>query len=118
MKEVNDTLGDLQLLGVSHDVPLPELVLVGDQSSGKSSLMSALARLNLPTSSGICTRCPFHIHMRPSRDSHWSVSNMQQRLSVILIIFDDSIVSSQDRCLRGICVLYEFLKVRDQDENH
>ncbi|KAI1817955.1 P-loop containing nucleoside triphosphate hydrolase protein [Poronia punctata] len=72
MKEVNDTLGDLQLLGVSHDVPLPELVLVGDQSSGKSSLMSALARLDLPTSSGICTRCPFHIHMKPSKDNRWS----------------------------------------------
>ncbi|KAI0396336.1 P-loop containing nucleoside triphosphate hydrolase protein [Xylariaceae sp. FL0594] len=79
MKEVNDILGDLQLLGVSHDVPLPELVLVGDQSSGKSSLMSALARLNLPTSSGVCTRCPFHIHMRASKDLHWSCTvSLQQ----------------------------------------
>ncbi|KAI0458702.1 P-loop containing nucleoside triphosphate hydrolase protein [Xylaria acuta] len=79
LKECNDTLGDIQLLGVSHVAVLPELVLVGDQSSGKSSLMSALARLNLPTSSGICTRCPFHIRMSSSEDSHWSCTvSLQQ----------------------------------------
>ncbi|KAI0150428.1 P-loop containing nucleoside triphosphate hydrolase protein [Xylariaceae sp. FL1272] len=69
LKACNDTLGELQLLGIDH-ATLPELVLVGDQSSGKSSLMSALAQLDLPTSSGICTRCPFHIHMSSSKDTH------------------------------------------------
>ncbi|KAI1155192.1 P-loop containing nucleoside triphosphate hydrolase protein [Nemania diffusa] len=79
IKEYNDALGDIQVLGVSHVAVLPELVLVGDQSSGKSSLMSALARLNLPTSSGICTRCPFHIRMSSSKDSHWSCTiSLQQ----------------------------------------
>ncbi|KAI0548803.1 P-loop containing nucleoside triphosphate hydrolase protein [Xylaria curta] len=79
LKECNDTLSGIQLLGVSHVAVLPELVLVGDQSSGKSSLMSALARLDLPTSSGICTRCPFHINMCSSKDSHWSCTvSLQQ----------------------------------------
>ncbi|KAI0406113.1 P-loop containing nucleoside triphosphate hydrolase protein [Xylaria palmicola] len=59
LKECNDTLADIQLLGVSHVVDLPELVLVGDQSSGKSTLMSALARLN--------------------KDSHWSCTVSLQR---------------------------------------
>ncbi|KAL3962863.1 hypothetical protein ACCO45_004386 [Purpureocillium lilacinum] len=70
LKECNDTLGELQQLGVSHDVQLPELVLVGDQSTGKSSLMSGLANLDLPRSEGTCTRCPLHI--RVSRNSDWS----------------------------------------------
>ena len=70
LKECNDTLGELQQLGVSHDVQLPELVLVGDQSAGKSSLMSGLANLDLPRSEGTCTRCPLHI--RVSRNSDWS----------------------------------------------
>ena len=55
---------------MSHDVQLPELVLVGDQSAGKSSLMSGLANLDLPRSEGTCTRCPLHI--RVSRNSDWS----------------------------------------------
>lgn len=70
LKACNDTLGELQQLGVSHDVQLPELVLVGDQSAGKSSLMSGLANLDLPRSEGTCTRCPLHI--RVSRNNHWS----------------------------------------------
>ena len=70
LKECNDTLGELQQLGVSHDVQLPELVLVGDQSAGKSSLMSGLANLDLPRSDGACTRCPLHI--RVSRNTEWS----------------------------------------------
>lgn len=70
LKACNDVLGELQSLGVSHDVPLPELVLVGDQSAGKSSVMSGLANLALPRSEGTCTRCPLHI--RVSAHSDWS----------------------------------------------
>ncbi|KAH9887829.1 P-loop containing nucleoside triphosphate hydrolase protein [Xylariomycetidae sp. FL2044] len=71
-KGLNDHLGSLQKLGLQNLVTLPELVLVGDQSSGKSSLMSAIARLDLPRSSGICTRCPFHIHLSSTKDAQWS----------------------------------------------
>lgn len=62
LKKFNDTLSSLQQMGVQHDVNnLPELVLVGDQSSGKSSLMSAISQIILPRSDGVCTRCPIHM---------------------------------------------------------
>ncbi|KAI0168919.1 P-loop containing nucleoside triphosphate hydrolase protein [Hypoxylon sp. FL1284] len=78
-KACNDTLGDLQTLGVSHVAALPELVLVGDQSSGKSSLMSGLARVNLPRSAGVCTRCPLHIRLISSHNDRWSCTvSLQQ----------------------------------------
>ncbi|KAK3315788.1 P-loop containing nucleoside triphosphate hydrolase protein [Apodospora peruviana] len=70
LKVINDALGELQARGINHVANLPELVLVGDQSSGKSSLMSAIAGLSLPRSSGTCTRCPLHI--RISRADEWS----------------------------------------------
>ncbi|KAI1341035.1 P-loop containing nucleoside triphosphate hydrolase protein [Xylariaceae sp. FL0016] len=72
LKACNDTLGDLQQLGVSHVAELPELVLVGDQSAGKSSLMSGLARVDLPRSAGVGTRCPLHIRLIGSNNAHWS----------------------------------------------
>lgn len=78
LKAHNDTLGELQGLGVSHDVPLPELVLVGDQSAGKSTIMSGLASLDLPRSDGTCTRCPLHI--RVSRNSSWSCRISLQKM--------------------------------------
>ncbi|KAK4228674.1 P-loop containing nucleoside triphosphate hydrolase protein [Podospora fimiseda] len=70
VKDINDALGELQARGIQHVVNLPELVLVGDQSSGKSSLMSALAGVSLPRSTGTCTRCP--IHIRISKADDWS----------------------------------------------
>ncbi|CAN8097719.1 unnamed protein product [Discula destructiva] len=69
LKKFNDTLGSLQQLGIHHDTPLPELILVGDQSSGKSSLMSAISQIILPRKDGVCTRCP--IHIRLSSDTAW-----------------------------------------------
>ena len=38
LKACNDTLGNLQHMGIQHVATLPELVLVGDQSAGKSSV--------------------------------------------------------------------------------
>lgn len=70
LKDCNDTLAELQQLGIQHVAQLPELVMVGDQSAGKSSLMSGLAELDLPRSGGVCTRCP--IHIRLSRHDRWS----------------------------------------------
>ncbi|KAI0105017.1 dynamin family protein [Nemania sp. FL0031] len=72
LRAFNNTVGNLQQLGVSHVAELPELVLVGDQSAGKSSLMSGLARVDLPRSAGVGTRCPLHIRLIDSSNAHWS----------------------------------------------
>ncbi|OIW25462.1 P-loop containing nucleoside triphosphate hydrolase protein, partial [Coniochaeta ligniaria NRRL 30616] len=72
LKEVNDTLGTLQSLGIQHVASLPELVLVGDQSAGKSSIMSAIAGLDLPHNTGVCTRCPVHIRLSRAVGSDWN----------------------------------------------
>jgi hypothetical protein len=72
LKEVNDTLGTLQSLGIQHVASLPELVLVGDQSAGKSSIMSAIAGLNLPHNTGVCTRCPVHIRLSRATGTDWT----------------------------------------------
>ena len=61
VKDCNDVLAELQQLGLREFAKLPNLVMVGDQSAGKSSLMSGLAELDLPRSGGVCTRCPIHI---------------------------------------------------------
>ncbi|KAL8312520.1 hypothetical protein RB597_002915 [Gaeumannomyces tritici] len=63
---LGETLGELQTLGIQHVAALPSLVLVGDQSSGKSTLMSGIAGISLPQSDGMCTRCPLHIRLAKS----------------------------------------------------
>ncbi|TYH32698.1 hypothetical protein ES332_D13G007200v1 [Gossypium tomentosum] len=65
-----DVIDRLRLLMVMKEgIQLPTIVVVGDQSSGKSSVLESLAGVNLPRSQGICTRVPLIIklqnHARP-----------------------------------------------------
>lgn len=51
---------------VGHHIDLPQIVVVGDQSSGKSSVLEGLTRLPFPRDSGLCTRFATQITFRRS----------------------------------------------------
>ncbi|TYG35736.1 hypothetical protein ES288_D13G006400v1 [Gossypium darwinii] len=60
-----DVIDRLRLLMVMKEgIQLPTIVVVGDQSSGKSSVLESLAGVNLPRSQGICTRVPLIIRLQ------------------------------------------------------
>src|ERR1700722_19341102 len=63
MKPMVLALNRLSHCGVGSiaDVSVPQVVLVGDQSTGKSSLVEALAQIRVPRGAGTCTRCPLEI---------------------------------------------------------
>ncbi|KAK4500881.1 hypothetical protein PRZ48_009073 [Zasmidium cellare] len=42
--------------GAGEHVDIPQIIVIGDQSSGKSSVLSGLLRKDLPRDSGLCTR--------------------------------------------------------------
>ncbi|CAF1027258.1 unnamed protein product [Adineta steineri] len=55
------------LLSANNDgVNFPNVVVVGDQSSGKSTLLESLSLVELPKGSGIVTRCPLVLRLRKS----------------------------------------------------
>ncbi len=57
IKLLFDTVKDLHKLGLEDlNVPLPKIVVVGDQSAGKSSLVEALSEIKVPRDTGTCTR--------------------------------------------------------------
>ena len=64
----------LRELGVGSDVGLPQLVVVGDQSSGKSSVLEAIMDFPFPRNSGLCTRFATNIILRRSHISSVSIS--------------------------------------------
>lgn len=49
---------------VGEYISLPQLVVVGDQSSGKSSALEGLTKLSFPRDSGLCTRFATQIMFR------------------------------------------------------
>ncbi|KGO38852.1 Dynamin [Penicillium expansum] len=53
---------------VGEHINLPQLVVVGDQSSGKSSVLEGLTKLKFPRNSGLCTRFATQIIFRRAPD--------------------------------------------------
>ncbi|KAK2873168.1 hypothetical protein Q8A67_023065 [Cirrhinus molitorella] len=59
-----DLIDQLRSVGVQKDLALPTIVVIRDQSSGKSSVLEALSGIVLPRGSGIVTRCPLELRLR------------------------------------------------------
>ncbi|XP_016076805.1 PREDICTED: interferon-induced GTP-binding protein Mx2 [Miniopterus natalensis] len=59
-----DLIDSLRALGVEQDLALPAIAVIGDQSSGKSSVLEALSGVPLPRGSGIVTRCPLVLKLK------------------------------------------------------
>ncbi|XP_073473355.1 uncharacterized protein [Aquarana catesbeiana] len=67
-----DLIDSLRALGMEKDLALPAIAVVGDQSSGKSSVLEALSGVCLPRGSGIATRCPLELQLKKSpKGSTW-----------------------------------------------
>ncbi|XAR64694.1 Dynamin GTPase [Bertholletia excelsa] len=70
IRPILDAVDRLRLLKVAEEgIQLPTIVVVGDQSSGKSSVLESLAGIDLPRGQGICTRVPLimRLHHHPCR---------------------------------------------------
>ena len=77
-----DAIDRLRLLMVMKEgIQLPTIVVVGDQSSGKSSVLESLAGISLPRSQGICTRVPLIMrlqsHQSPTPELHLEYNGKQ-----------------------------------------
>ncbi|OCT93745.1 MX dynamin-like GTPase 1 L homeolog isoform X1 [Xenopus laevis] len=68
-----DLIDSLRALGVDKDLGLPSIAVIGDQSSGKSSVLEALSGVTLPRGSGIVTRCPLELKLKKAtKSTTWS----------------------------------------------
>lgn len=67
-----DSVDCLRSQGISHYVSLPQIIVCGDQSSGKSSVLEAISGVSFPTKSNLCTRFPTELVLR--KTSHIGVS--------------------------------------------
>ncbi|MED6109958.1 hypothetical protein PIB30_038481 [Stylosanthes scabra] len=65
IRPILDAVENLRRLNIAKEgIQLPSIVVVGDQSSGKSSVLESLAGISLPRGQGICTRVPLVMRLQ------------------------------------------------------
>jgi GTP-binding protein EngB required for normal cell division len=73
-REIMDEIDKLREAGVDQLVELPQIIVVGDQSAGKSSVLEALTEVYFPRASTKCTKFATQIKLRHSNDSSFSAN--------------------------------------------
>eukprot|EP00854_Cymbomonas_tetramitiformis_P012591 gene12591-14880_t len=77
MRSLLDAIDELRVTGVEQDIPIPQIAVMGDQSSGKSSVLEALSGVHFPRGTGLVTKCAVEVRMKrlqPNEDWNASVS--------------------------------------------
>jgi len=82
-----DSIDTLRSQGISHYISLPQIIVCGDQSSGKSSILESISGVAFPVKSNLCTRFPtelvlrkhHHVGVRVSIVPHHTRSDVEKR---------------------------------------
>jgi predicted transport protein len=80
MKNLIKKIQDLSHLGIEdRKITLPKICVVGDQSTGKSSLIEGISEIKVPREEGTCTRCPLEINLSQSDEPWKCVIHLSRR---------------------------------------
>lgn len=72
--ELLDCIDELRLQGIDHLISLPQIIVCGDQSSGKSSVLEAISGVPFPVKGNLCTRFPTELVLRRAAEKSVKVS--------------------------------------------
>ncbi|KAM3521620.1 hypothetical protein MY4038_008968 [Beauveria bassiana] len=73
-RDLLDIIDSFRSQGVSYYVDLPQIIVCGDQSAGKSSVLEAISGMKFPTKDGVCTRFATELILRRGREVNTKVS--------------------------------------------
>ncbi|XP_072369311.1 interferon-induced GTP-binding protein Mx3-like isoform X2 [Scyliorhinus torazame] len=57
-------IDEMRSMGIDKEFALPTIAVIGDQSSGKSSVLEMLSDVALPRGNGVVTRCPLELKLK------------------------------------------------------
>ncbi|KAF5701820.1 GTP-binding protein [Fusarium globosum] len=86
-KAIHDICDKLSICGINKRVKVPQLVVIGEESSGKSSVLQAISHLRFPTGGNGCTRFATQVIFRQALVTHIDIMIVfedQSRKSIVL----------------------------------
>ena len=100
--QILDTVDALRTCGLDGIISLPQLVVCGDQSSGKSSVLEAITEIPFPRKENLCTRFATELVLRRSK---------VVRVSAQIIPDKDRSQNEQDALRKKVLTLSHFSKL-------
>lgn len=86
------------------DGDFPSIVVIGDQSDGKSTVLQAISRLKFPRNEGLSTRCPIQLSLRRglSRlEISFVIGGRRELVTATLDNFEAKIREAQERLVQS-----------------
>ncbi|OBR03058.1 Dynamin family protein [Colletotrichum higginsianum IMI 349063] len=73
-RDLLDNIDKLRSQGISRYVDLPEIIVCGEQSAGKSSVLEAISGMSFPAKDNLCTRFATELVLRRDADAGIRIS--------------------------------------------
>jgi GTP-binding protein EngB required for normal cell division len=73
-RDLLDIIDKLRSQGINKYVDLPEIIVCGDQSAGKSSVLEAISGMSFPTKDNLCTRFATELVLRRGATARVNIS--------------------------------------------
>ena len=68
-----ETLQKIREIAGGHNLNLPQICVVGDQSSGKSSLLKLLTGVDFPVQAGTCTKSAIVVECKKQQQEKYEI---------------------------------------------
>lgn len=72
----------LRACGVERDIAIPQVAVIGDQSSGKSSVLEAICSVPLPRGAGLTTRCAIELRLSNTHPDELTADSVREGQAV------------------------------------
>ncbi|XP_032888414.1 interferon-induced GTP-binding protein Mx3-like [Amblyraja radiata] len=117
-----DLIDSLRGFGVDKDLGLPAIAVIGDQSSGKSSVLEALSGVAFPRGSGIVTRCPLELKLKNVRKANvWkgkiSYKEYKKTLSSAAEVEQEILKAQNSIAGQGVGISHELISLEVESTN-
>lgn len=71
-QDLIDKINKIRSYGINRMLTIPQIAILGDQSSGKSSVLEAITKLSFPRNIETCTRFATQVNLRRSEQIEMS----------------------------------------------
>ncbi|TPX69748.1 hypothetical protein SpCBS45565_g02165 [Spizellomyces sp. 'palustris'] len=84
-----DKIDELRKLGLTAHISLPQIAVIGDQSSGKSSLLEYLSKITFPKDIEMCTTFATEVVMRRASTFHAKAKTLLMKGTTVATVVKD-----------------------------